>query len=486
MTLLARLRSFVRAAFRRSRLEQDMDAELEFHVDARTEDLVAEGLAPAAARQRARDEFGDALRWKEGGREARGLGLLDGLQGDCQYGLRWLRRSPAFAAAAVLSMAIGIGANTAIFSLVNTVLLERLPVEDPDSLVLLGVSSDKMRLGSSFPYPFYRQLRESDDVLAGVLASASMSPSVDAGESSERVNGELVSGSYFEVLGVQPHLGRLFTEADDVPGANAVVVLSYGYWQRRFGGDPAVIGRSLRLNTQAMTIIGVTPAGFDGIEPGATVNLRVPISLQAAMHGGASRLESSREWWLQIVGRLKPRVSYEQAVDVLDRQYDRFRAQFANQQDSPERLDVLDGSRGRPTLRRHFGQPLVILTALVAIVLVLVCVNVGNLMLARATTRQREMSLRLALGAGRLRIARQLLVEALLLAAAGGALGLLLSVWGARALALLADASAEFEIATDLRVLGFATLVTVITGVLCGLAPAWSSGRVDLVAALKM
>ena len=295
-----------------------------------------------------------------------------------------------------------------------------------------------------------------------------------------------MSGNYFEVLGVQPHLGRLFTDNDERAGVNRVAVISYGYWHRRFGGDPHVIGRSIRLNRLPVTIIGVTPPSFHGIEPGALPSVRVPITLQAEMHGSGSRLDSSDNWWLQIMGRLQPGITRAQAADALDRRYDSFRAQFPGQKDSPERLEVLDGSGGRPTIRKRFSLALVILTVLVAIVLGLVCVNVGNLMLARSTARQREMSLRLALGAGRLRIVRQLLVETLILATAGGALGLLLSGWCVDVMARLADVPSDIRIPTDFRVLGFATLVTFLTGMLCGLAPAWSSAKVDLVGALKI
>ena len=209
-----------------------MDAELRFHLDARTHDLVASGLAPAEARRRAIEEFGDPLRWKEQGREVRGVGWIDGIKADLRYGLRMMMQSPGFAAAAVLSMAIGIGANTAIFSLVNSVLLKPLPVHDPESLILLAVSSDQSGLGSSFPYPFYLDLREANEALSGVLASASMGPSLEAGGPPEQIDGELVSGNYFEVLGVQPHLGRLFTDNDERAGVNSVAVISYGYWHR--------------------------------------------------------------------------------------------------------------------------------------------------------------------------------------------------------------------------------------------------------------
>jgi predicted permease len=467
-------------------MEREMDTEWQFHLDARVEELVASGLTEPGARQRAREEFGDVLRWKEAGREARGLGWIDGLIADVRYGVRMAAHSPAFAAAAVLSMAIGIGANTAIFSLVNSVMLKPLPVHDPQALVLLGVSTDDGGLGSSFPYPFYRELRQATEALSGVLASASMSPSLDADGSAEQVDGELVSGNYFDVLGVQAHLGRLFTVVDERADLNRVVVLSHAYWQRRFGGDPSVIGRTIRLNRLPMTIVGVTPKSFHGIEPGALPALRVPITLEAEMHGGRPRLESAGDWWLQIIGRLAPGVSHAQAVDALNRRYDAFRADRRISQESPERLLLLDGSGGRPTIRKRFSTSLVILTVLVAVVLALVCVNVGNLMLARSTVRQREMSLRKALGAGRLRLVRQLVIEVLVLAAAGGLLGLLLANWSTNVLARLVGAPPEVNIPTDVRVVGFATIVTVVAGLLCGVAPAWSSARVDLVSAMKV
>ncbi len=243
-----------------------MDVELRFHVNARADDLVARGMTPAAAQRRAREEFGDVLRWKEQGREVRGLGMLDGLRADVTFGLRWLARSPGVAATATLSMAVGIGANVAIFSGVNTLLLERLPVADPTALVLLGLASnghDGIQ-GTTFPYPFYRQLRDSGVALSGVLATADMSPSLDAGGAPERVRGQLVSGNYFDVLGVAPLLGRHLTPADDHPGANQVAVLDYGAWLRRFGGDPNIVGHVIRLNGLPVTIIGISPRGFRG------------------------------------------------------------------------------------------------------------------------------------------------------------------------------------------------------------------------------
>jgi predicted permease len=471
-------------------MERDMDAELEFHLDARTDDLVARGLKPVDARQRARKELGDALKWKEQGREARGLGVVDGLQADLKYGLRWLMRSRGVAAAAILSIGVGIGANTAIFTVVNTLLIDRLPVTAPQELLLLGLAADggsERIQGTTFPYPLYRQLRdETGEALSGVLANAHMSPVLDLGGPPERVNGELVSGNYFDVLGVAPHLGRHFTQDDDRPGANQVAVLSYGTWMRRFGGDPTVVGRAVRLNELPVTIIGVSPRRFQGIEVGGGTELRVPITLQAAMQGTRSRLESRGSWWLQIVGRLNPGVTRAQAEDVLNRQFAAFRATLSASEGAPTTgLVALDGSRGDPTLGEQFTLPLAVLTGLVGIVLALVCVNVGNLLLARATTRQGEMSLRLALGASRLRVVRQLLVEATLLAGVGGALGVVVSRIGVRLLAHLAGAPADFDFGVDGRVLAFAAVATGLTGFVCGLAPAWASTRVDILSSLR-
>jgi predicted permease len=487
VSVRTRLRSFLRALFRRSRVEREMDAEIQFHLDERTQDLVARGMRPPAARRRAREEFGDALRWKEDAREVRGVGLIDGLRADLLSGLRWLVRSPGLAVTAILSMAIGIGANTAIFSVVNVVLLERMAVHDPRALVLLGLADERdgaMR-GTTFPYPFYLQLRSSA-AFSGVIASAPMSPALDAGGAPERMSGELVSGNYFELLGVLPYLGRHFTQDDDRPGANQVAVLSYGSWMRRFGGDPNVIGRVVRLNDFPIAIVGVSPRSFHGLEVGSGVEIRVPITLQAEMHAARARLESRGWWWLQIVARVKSGVTGAQVTDTLDREFFAFRATLAASE-NPARAKVvaLDGSRGDPTHGERYAMPLTVLSGLVAIVLALVCVNVGNLLMARATARQMEMSVRLSMGASRLRIVRQLLVETIVLAGAAGSLGLLASRVAVRLLASLAGAPADFDFAVDGRVLAFTVVATGLTGLVCGLAPAWASTRIDILTALR-
>jgi predicted permease len=413
-----------------------------------------------------------------------------GLVHDLSSAWRSLRRRPGFSVAVIATLALGIGANTAIFSLVNAVLLRLMPVHDPRALVLLDVSSDRSRLGASFPYPFYRQLRESHGVLAGVICQARMVPHVEAGGLPERVSGTLVSMNYFEVLGVGAHVGRVFSEGDErTSGGDRVAVLGYGYWQRRFGGDPAVVGRTIRMNTLPLTIIGVTAQGFDGLELGGVDDVRVPITLQPYMHRSTSRLESAQEWWLQILGRLAPGVTREQAEPVLQAEYARFRAANSSQ-GTENHLTLLDGSRGRPIIQTRFREPLAILAVLAALVLTLVCLNVANLLLARNAARQKEVSVTLALGAGPGRLVQQMLVEALLLAGIGGAVGLVLSSWSARLLAAIAMPSPNgpliplIDVPLDRRVMLFTAATAGATALLCALAPALSAARTNLSAVL--
>jgi predicted permease len=494
VTTLAPWRSFARALLRRAEMEHDMDAELQSHVEARADHLVATGLDRAAALRQARLELGDPLRWKEQGREARGLRLVDQVQTDVRYGARWLRRSPAFATAAVCSIAIGIGINTAIFSLVDAVLLTRMPAEHPESLVLLSRSDDKNEAGSSFSYPFFRELQMAR-TLQSAIGRASFEPNVEAGDAAERVSGEMVSGNYFQALGVRPYLGRLFTADDDrIPGGHPVTVLGYGFWQRRFGGNPHIVGQTIRVNAHPMTIVGVTPREFTGVEIGTAADIRVPLVMQAEMLGSPSRLENPGEWWVQVIGRLVSRdgrelvpslIATQQELDAL---FQRSLAEISSEA-SPERhLLLRDGSRGQLSLQNRFAKPLVVLSALAAAVLLLVCLNVANLMLARTAMRRRELSVRIALGASRGRIVGQLLVETLIIALLGGGLGLIVAAWAAQALAGVAApaaAGAMLGVTLNLRVLGFAIAVSVVAGVVSGIWPAFAGRRGDVAAALS-
>jgi len=518
VTTLAAWRSFARALLRRREMERDMDSELEFHIEARTDHLVAMGLDRAAASRQARLELGDPLRWKEQGREARGLRLVDNIRADIRYGARWLRRSPGFATAAVFSIALGICANTAIFSLVNALLLKLMPVDDPHSLVFLSRSDDRSGLASSFSYPFFRQLEEAH-TLEQAVARASFEPNVEAGDAAERVSGEMVSGEYFRLLGVRPSLGRLLTQDDNrIPGGHPVAVLSYGYWQRRFGGDAQVVGRPIRVNTHPMTIVGVTPEEFTGLEIGISPDIRVPIVMQAEMLSAESRLENPAEWWLQVFGRVGSRdalkgVPYKNAsVGVrgrnasavgdtlqgvpsivavqqeLDGLYQRSLALIPNAMTQERHLILRAGSRGQPSLQNRFAKPLTVLSGLAAGVLLLVCLNLANLMLARTVARRRELAVRIAVGATRDRIVVQLLVETLLIAATGGLLGLILARWAADALARVAvpaTATSLLRVTLDWRVLAFALALSVLAGFVSGIAPAFTAGHTNLASALS-
>lgn len=496
MTTFGAWRSFARAFLRRREMERDMEAELQFHVEARADHLVALGLDCAAATRQARREFGDPLRWKEQGREARGLRLVDEARADVRYAVRWLRRSPAFAAAVVFSITIGIGTNTAIFSLVNAVLLRVIRVEHPESLVLLSRSDDQSGGGSSFSYPFFRRLHDAQ-TLESVIGRARFEPNVEAGNAAERVSAEMVSGNYFSVLGVRPHLGRLLTPDDDqIPGGHPLAVLSYPYWQRRFGGDPDIVGKAIRVNGHSMTIVGITPREFDGIEVGVSTEIRVPLVMQAEMLGSASRLENPGEWWLQILGRLAPtgaaadqgvatRVSAAQ--QELDAMFQRALAEISSETSPARHLIVRDGSHGQTSLRNRFSRPLIVLSALAGAVMLLVWLNVANLMLARTVARRRELSVRIALGATRSRIFRQLLVETLLIATAGGAPGLVVAQWAAQTLAAIAVPAdrSSLGVALDLNVLAFALVLSALAGFVCGIWPAVTAQRTDLAEALQ-
>jgi predicted permease len=390
-----------------------------------------------------------------------------------------LRRSPGFAAAAILSLALAIGANTAIFTLINALLLRTLPVHDPQQLVLIARSDMESDRSTSFPYPFYRELRDRNEVFSGVLCYTNMSPSLRAGSSPERVTLELVSGNYFDVLGVRPYMGRLFTQQDDrVPGRERVVVLSFGFWQRRFGADASVVGRVIQLNTTPMTVIGVTAPGFDGLETGQSIDVRTPMMMRAEMWAAAyDQLESRGDWWIGIAARLKPGVSRARAEAALLPRLVRYAqvdggepplTEYRRRVLSSERIVLDPLARGTQHLGNQFRRALYVLMAIVGTVLLIGCVNIANLLLARSAARQREIAVRLALGAGRRRLVRQMLTESTLLAALGGLLGIAIAYWGARVIVSLSAESFFLDLAPDRFVLAFTLSVSVGAGLLFG------------------
>jgi predicted permease len=425
---------------------------------------------------------------------------------DFGYALRTLRRSQGFASVAALTLALGIGANTAIFTLLDQILLRLLPVRNPQQLVLLtmrGRHYGNNWGGNAISYPMYRDFQDHSEVFTGMFCRFPTHVSMTSGAQSERVAAELVSGTYFNVLGVGTALGRAFTLEDDrVPNGHPLVMLSYDFWKRRFGGDPLIVGRTVLVNNHQMTIIGVAQAGFDGVELGYSTQIFVPMMMEPQIIIGPMKmLTDRRSRWVNAFGRLKPGVSQEKAKAslqpfmhaVLEMEVKEAAFRNASAYDREQFLkcwiDVLPGSQGRASLRRELRTPLWVLMATTGMVLLIACANIANLLLARATGRQKEIAVRLAMGATRGRIVTQLLIETLSLSALGGILGLALAFWGDKALMAiyLPSESNELNISTapDLRILLFTLVVTVVTGVIFGLAPALQSTRPDVGRTLK-
>jgi predicted permease len=420
---------------------------------------------------------------------------MQSLWKDLRFGLRVLAKSPGFTAIAVITLALGIGANTAIFSLMNQVLLQRLPVKNPDELVILRapgpvtghVSSDGDDT-ESFSYPMYKGLRDNNSVFSGVLARYRFSASVASRGQTDRASGELVSGNYFEVLGVRPAVGRVFSQDDDrVPGAQPVVVLSHSYWTRHFGADPSVLNKVLLINNVEMTVVGVSEAGFSGVQVGKTPDIFVPLMMTPQMTQYGETLDKWNDYWMTLLARRKPGVSESQAEagmnavyrPLLEEQLPQIKSAW-NEEKRQRFLDkkilLSSGARGRMIVQRDSGGQIITLFVMVALVLLIACTNVANLLLARGASRQREFAIRTAMGASRGRMIRQLLAESLLCAFGGGALGILLGTWLMRILTPIVVANAGVQGLTeklDPSVLTFAIGATVLSGIFFGLIPAW-------------
>jgi len=508
----------------RSHKEDELREELQFHLDEEAAERQAKGLTGEAARFAAQRDLGNVTLVRERARAAWGWTTLEQLLQDIRYAARAMRNHKAFTALAALSLALGIGANTAIFSFMDSLLLRSLPVQDPKSLVVLNwrmkrASGYKYRSDYSvvhsgsgsihydpkigvnagiFPYPAFEMFqKQSEAVFDRVFAYyPARTVNLMARGQAEVATGEYVSGDYFQGVGIPPGAGRLIQSDDDRAGAPAVAVLSFACAQKRFGNVTEAVGQTIRINNTPFVAIGVAPPGFFGVDPGAAPDFYIPIHTNLLLsREGPS--EAAREYlqpnyyWIEMIGRLRPGVSMAQAQAALSGPFHQWVASTASNDRERAYLPELmfrEGASGLDSLRRQYSKPLYVLLAMVALILAIACANIANLLLARAAARKREMAVRLSMGAGRLRVIRQLLTESVLLASLGGGLGVLFAIWGIRFLTLLlANGQDNFTLHAQVNwhVLGAAIALSMLTGIVFGLAPAIQSTRVDVIPALK-
>ena len=501
------LRYRLRALLRHDALERELEDELSFHIAREAEKYEAAGMEPNEAFRRARIAFGGVERAKEASRDGRGTAMLERMLQDVRYAARSLRQHRAFSLTVVLMLALGIGANATIFSLVDALLLRPLPVGHPDGLVTIGdpAAVDSRWTGSPttdyVSYPLYVELRDRSGVLAGLYANGSggdpdvtIGPSADATPENPVVR--LVSGNFFHVLELPAQAGRVFTEEDDAPGtASPVAVISDAYRKRHFATERDAIGAALRVNGVPITIVGVAPRGFTGDIVGQPTDLWLPLALQPRVQPRRNLLVAREVSWLVLMGRLAPGVTLQQAATVLPSiEAQLIRSHLAgvhvtrfedDLKASPVR--VAPGARGFSRYRETYGRALIVLMAAVAVVILVVCANVSNLMLARAIARLREMSVRMTLGASRARLVQQLLIEAMLLAVVAGVLGLIVAAWGGHLLLAVvpSDPPVELDLLPNVRRLAFTFGSALACVLLFALLPAFRVTRVDLATVLR-
>ena len=516
MTRLRVLIARIKGLFASQRHDRELNEELQAHLEMLVEENRRLGMPEEQARRDARLKLGGITQTEEAYREARGLRFVQTSVQDLRYALRMLRRAPAFAAVVVISLALGIGANTAIFSAIDAVMLRMLPVEEPQQLVMLhwhaprhpqkyvgdlegsGFGNAKEGYTSySFAYAQYQQFKNENHVFSSTFAFAANSDYVNVGIDgrAETTVIQGVSGNYFEGLGIQTILGRPITPQDDEESAPATAVVSYEFWRVKLGGSPDVVGKKIVVNALPVTILGVAPPEFFGLEPGAAPGLYIPLAMysseqarQGGTDSGLTYLKDPKVWWAGVVGRLKPGVTATQAEAELKVIFDQgLNATVPVPDVNKPALLVKPVNQGLDGLRRQFSSSLFLLMMMVGAVLLIACGNVAALLLTRASARQREIAVRLSLGARRSRLVRQLLTESVLLACCGGILGLVIAKWAGRVLLALLSGGRRInlELHLDARVLLFTALVCIVSGILFGLAPALRATRTDLLTALK-
>ncbi len=490
--------------FRRRRWDEERARELQSYIDMETDDNVARGLSPEEARHAAERKLGNPLGIREEIYLMNTVGIVDALAQDLRYGARVLRLNPGFAVVAILSLALGVGANTAIFELLNAVRLRTLPISDPSRIVEVRIAERKNVVGrftGRYPQltnPLWERIRDRAQGFSALTAWGPTRFDLADGGESRYAEGLWVSGGFFDTLGVRPAAGRLLAAADDVRGCAAPgVVVSHAFWQRELGGDPSAVGRVLHLDGHSFPVLGVSAAGFFGVEVGRSFDVAVPLCAQPIIVGAKDSALDQRDWWfLAVLGRLAPGWTAERATAQLAAISPGLLEETIPPRYSPEvakqyqafKLGAFPAGTGLSRLRRDYEKPLWILLAMTTLVLLIACANLANLMLARASAREREIAVRLAIGASRGRILRQLMAESLLLAAAGTVAGAMLAKWLSASLVafLSSDANRLFmDLRSDWRVLGFTTALAVLTCLLFGLAPALRATHVAPAAAMK-
>jgi putative ABC transport system permease protein len=494
---LSQLLLRIKALFRRKQLDRDLDDELQFHLAMREKKLKETGVPPDDAHYAARRTMGNSTRTKESSRDLWTFTSLESWWQDLRFAARMLRKNPGFTAVAVLTLALGIGANTAIFSLINTVMYRMLPVQNPQELVLLKSQTKNFGHGLRAYYtnPLWEALRDRQDVFSGVFAWGESEFNLASGGVAENIRGFYVSGDYFNALGVRAAAGRMLSVADDKRGCPGVAVLGYGFWDAHYG-RATVVGSTIPIEGHPFQIIGVSAPGFFGTTVGSSFDVAVPMCSEAIINGKNSSLDNRSAWWLSIMGRPKAGMSTNQVaagLAVLSPQI--FAATVPKNWKPIDAKNYLEwkfvsvpAGTGISFLRSEYERPLQILMATAVLVLLIACANIASLMLARAATRRHEVGVRLAVGASRMRLVRQLLTECVLLSLGGAAVGILFAQWSSRLLVRYISTEHNkifLDVALDGRVLGFTALAAILTGILFGVLPAFRSTRVSLASSVR-